>query len=97
MEAKNSNVYLLHFEKPLHHAKHYVGCTKDVEKRLERHRKAPTPKIMQALKKKGIDFRLARVWKGKGKHFERRIKNRKEAPALCPICNPSKAMLKANY
>jgi hypothetical protein len=41
--------------------------------------------ITRALHEKGIGFVIARVWPG-DKKFERRLKNRKEAPRLCPIC-----------
>ena len=94
---KNYTCYLLHFDRPLCHAKHYIGCTMDVEKRLELHRKNPGPRILQVLKEKGIGFQLVRTWNCKDKHFERRLKNRKEAPCLCPICNPDTWNLKANY
>lgn len=32
-----STIYLLHFDKPLHHAKHYLGLADDLEARLARH------------------------------------------------------------
>jgi predicted GIY-YIG superfamily endonuclease len=31
------SIYLLHFDKPLHHAKHYLGLADDLEARLARH------------------------------------------------------------
>lgn len=37
----------------------------------------------------GIPWQLARTWDG-GRSLERKLKNRKCAPRLCPICYPSK-------
>lgn len=37
----------------------------------------------------GIPWQLARTWDS-DHSVERRLKNRHEAPRLCPICNPAK-------
>jgi hypothetical protein len=42
-------------------------------------------KITQAAHARGIPFVIARTWQG-DRSFERKIKNRKEGPRLCPIC-----------
>jgi hypothetical protein len=39
------------------------------------------------VKQAGGSFRLARTWTG-GRDRERAIKNRHEAPRLCPVCSP---------
>lgn len=85
-------VYLLHFDAPLGdvnnprgQARHYIGTAHDVGIRLRQHRKGYGAKIMQALRERGIDFQLARTWEG-GFDLERRLKRRKNAPRLCPIC-----------
>ena len=43
----------------------------------------------------GINWRLARVWEGDqaDRIFERKLKNRKNASRLCPICNPNAVRL----
>jgi hypothetical protein len=40
---------------------------------------------MQVIKEAGGTFRLARTWPG-GRSRERELKNRRDAPRLCPIC-----------
>jgi predicted GIY-YIG superfamily endonuclease len=97
MKRKTSNVYLIHFESPLCHARHYIGATDDVDARLERHRKGAGANILRVCNEKGIAYKIARVWKNKPIGFERLLKCRKEAPALCPVCNPTTAHLKATY
>jgi hypothetical protein len=42
---------------------------------------------MEVINDAGITWQLARTWPG-GRDRERAIKNRHEAPRLCPICTP---------
>jgi len=80
-------VYLLHFEKKLKHAQHYIGYTsKPLEERLSTHRKGNGSSLVKAFLSQGIDFVVARVWEGKDGNFERSLKNRKKARLLCPVC-----------
>lgn len=87
------SIYLLHFDRPFKHAKHYVGWTEDdtLEPRLEDHRRCRGSRLMAAVVQAGIDFSLARLWRG-DRHLERRIKRMKATPQLCPICNPKTAL-----
>jgi len=78
-------VYLIHFDRPLSHAKHYLGFTEDITSRLEAHAAGQGARLMQVLKERGITWRLARTWDG-DRRLERQLKNRKESPRLCPIC-----------
>ena len=81
-------VYLLHFDSPYKHARHYVGYTKDLSARLEAHASGQGARLLEVITGAGIGFQLARTWQGTRKD-ERRIKNRKEAPRLCPLCHQS--------
>jgi len=82
---KQERVYLLHFKKPLYHARHYIGVASDLEVRLHQHGLAHGAKLMQAVKRAGISWELARVWVG-GRELERALKLQHNAPKLCPIC-----------
>lgn len=97
------SVYLLHFDQPYQgrrrnaHARrvqvvsHYIGFTQyDIEVRLDDHASGRGARLMQVIAEAGITFQLARVWQA-GRAFERRLKNRKRARKLCPICNPNAA------
>ena len=86
----NKVIYLIHFDRPLAHAKHYMGSTKNLEERLACHRGggADSARLMQVIRELKIPWRLARTWPG-GRKAERRLKNLKNAPRLCPICNPN--------
>lgn len=85
-------IYLLHFSKPYKHAKHYLGyvdgnsyqCIVD---RLEKHRNGTGAKLTKVVSEAGIDLELVRFWCNVDRNFERSLKNRKNTPRLCPICN----------
>ncbi len=79
-------IYLLHFEKPFKHAKHYLGFTDDLERRIERHKRGDGSKLIAAVVKANIGFVLARVWPEGDRNFERKLKNGKNTPRLCPLC-----------
>lgn len=87
-------IYLLHFETPLKHARHYLGFTEMVgglDARLAKHSSGHGARLMAAVSQAGIGFVLARTWKDGDRNYERHLKNSKNTPRLCPICNP-KAM-----
>lgn len=79
-------VYLLHFETPLHHARHYLGVTRrGLGIRLVEHYSGRGAKLMAAVVAVGIEVRLARTWPA-GRDGERALKRWKKNPALCPLC-----------
>lgn len=83
-------VYLLHFDKPYKHARHYIGYADRLKARLQHHEQGTGARLMQVLKENGITWQLARVWKKQDRHFERSLKNKKCTPKLCPICRDHK-------
>ena len=89
-----SVVYLLHLDKPLRHARHYVGLADDLDARLERHASGQGARMLAVCVERGIGWQLVRTWEG-GRRFERQLKNRKEALKLCPVCAGAKAMNRA--
>ncbi|MCB9053359.1 MAG: endonuclease [Lewinellaceae bacterium] len=85
-------VYIVHFERPLHHARHYVGQVdrpEQLEKRIQEHRAGRGARILEACNQRKILYRVVRTFKG-GRTKERALKNRKETPRYCPVCNPEK-------
>lgn len=78
-------VYLIHFEKPFKHSRHYTGFTDDLDARIADHRAGQGARLLQVVNDVGIAWRVARTWSGNRK-FERQLKNRKHAPSLCPVC-----------
>jgi len=81
-----TGVYLIHFEKPFEHARHYLGYADNIERRFKLHQKGRAARLTQVVTQSGIGLILARVWEGKDRNFERRLKNQNNGPRLCPIC-----------
>ncbi|MFN3597291.1 MAG: hypothetical protein ACK41D_08475 [Rubricoccaceae bacterium] len=76
-------VYLLRFDRPLGdperpgaHASYYIGSTPDARlvERLTEHWRRSDACIVRAARTSGRRFRLVRVWWGKGRPFERKLK-----------------------
>ena len=87
LDSEAGTVYMVHFDTPYKHARHYTGWTTDLNSRLEAHREGRGARLMEVIKDAGITWRLVRTWPGT-RDRERAIKNRHEAPKLCPECTP---------
>lgn len=80
-------VYLIHLDKKLSHAQHYIGYTDDnLDSRMERHRRGDGAKLLRAANRAGITWTVVRTWPDGNRSLERQLKRRKNAWRLCPIC-----------
>lgn len=68
-------------------AQHYLGWTNDLAARWQSHSLGHGSRFLAAAHRENIPFEIVRVWPG-GREFERRLKNRKNTPRLCPLCQP---------
>lgn len=80
-------VYLLHFERPYRHARHYMGSTANLSLRLDQHRAglSKAGRLPQVFAQHGIGFTLARTWDG-GRERERQLKQQGSHARKCPLC-----------
>lgn len=79
-------IYLIHLEPTYKQAGHYLGWTGNGwGTRLRQHLRGQGNPLVRAAVKAGSTVILARLWKG-DRNAERRLKNRKEGPRLCPVC-----------
>jgi hypothetical protein len=84
-------IYLLHFDAPFGHARHYGGFAEGdadgLAARLAQHGTPHGARLLLHVKAAGIGWRLVRTWRGT-RATERRLKgwSWKER---CPICTPS--------
>jgi predicted GIY-YIG superfamily endonuclease len=84
-------VYLIHFDQPFKHARHYIGYAEnDLEQRIEKHKSGFGAKLMRAVTNAGIEWKVVRVWNEGDRTFERKLKNWKKSSCLCPECTGSK-------
>jgi len=80
-------VYLIHFKEKLHHAQHYIGYVEsDLGQRITQHKSGRGARLLAAINEQGIEWNVVRIWRGASRSFERRLKNRKKARLLCPVC-----------
>lgn len=77
-------VYLIHFDEPFKHARHYLGYAKNLEKRLEHHRRGTGARLMRAIGPAQISWSVVRTWEGDG-NLEQKLK-RQHRRHLCPVC-----------
>ena len=80
-------VYLLHFDRPYEHARHYFGWSSNIEARVEAHRAGRGSRLCEVIRDAGIGFVVARIWRGATRAQERRL-SAYAATASCPICTP---------
>ena len=79
-------VYLIHFDTAYKHARHYIGFTDNLNKRLCAHSNGRGARLLQVIEEAGITYQIARIWEDGDRNLERKLKNRKKASGLCPIC-----------
>ena len=78
-------VYLLHFDQPYKHARHYTGWTDDLAARLARHAAGDGARLLAVVHAAGITWQLARTWEGP-RARERQLKRQGGASRHCPLC-----------
>ena len=79
-------VYLLHFDQPYKHARHYVGWTaRNVKRRLAEHEAGRGARLLAVVREAGIGWQLARMWPG-SRERERQIKRQGGHARKCPLC-----------
>lgn len=83
--SRVGTIYLLHFEKPYRHARHYLGWTDDVEARLKDHAAGRGARLLAVVASAGISWQLARVWDGT-RARERQLKRQGGLSRSCPLC-----------
>ncbi len=77
--------YLIHFDTPYKHARHYLGYSHDLAARLAAHQSGAGARLMEVINQAGITWQLARTWRG-GRDLESRLKRQHSGVKLCPIC-----------
>jgi hypothetical protein len=80
-------VYLVCFDAPFGHARHYLGWAGpgNLTARLSHHAAGTGANLLRHVARAGISWELVRTWPG-DRHLERRLKNRGGHARLCPTC-----------
>ena len=85
MPSRIGTVYLLHFDRPYRHARHYLGWAADLDSRLTEHAAGTGARLPAVVRTAGIGWTLARTWTGT-RARERQLKRQGGAARRCPLC-----------
>lgn len=82
-----SVLYLIHFERPYWHARHYLGFSQfgKAERRFAAHVAGRGGPLTRAVVAAGIKLTLAAVWEG-DRTQERKWKRDSHLKRRCPVC-----------
>jgi len=86
MRGERGTVYLIHFHRAYHHARHYLGWTADLSERIDRHASGNGSPLVRAVTAAGIGWTVVRTWVGVTRDFERHLHKTKAGPRFCPVC-----------
>ena len=87
---KDGTVYLLHFDKKIGNAQHYLGWTsREVVDRVQEHIDGTGAALPREASRRLIFPELVRTWVGTPL-LEKALKKRKNSRGLCPICRPER-------
>ena len=83
-------LYLLHFERKIAHAQHYLGCCREdrLETRLTEHARGHGAKLVAHAVRTENPIYLARVFPELGFESEKAVKRNSHFKNLCPVCCP---------
>lgn len=83
-------VYVLHFDPPYQHARHYIGYTPDPThtRRVREHMEMGTKgsPLVRAALQAGCEVVVAAVYPGAGRDYEAWLKARRDTRRWCPTC-----------
>ena len=80
-------LYLLHFDRPYKHARHYLGFAEDEEtlrSRLEEHKHGRGARLVEVITLAGIGFTVSAILPGDYEEWHRL--KRAHRDRMCPIC-----------
>lgn len=77
--------YLLHFDRKVHGAQHYLGYSVHITRRLRQHLDGAGARLVRQALRAGIGVELVRVWATADRQQERVLKVR-TPKSYCPKC-----------
>lgn len=83
-------IFLLHFTKPYHHCRHYLGCSKMDYNQWIISQVSAGGGVLPAAYEAGVGLELAYEWPDGDMRLMRMIKRQNNAARYCPICKEEK-------
>jgi len=90
-------LYLLHFEPPCKHARHYLGYARCINKRVSRHIAGNGSGLVRAAVQAGCSVTVVRTFDGGGNAESDLKRSYRSQTRLCPACNPNATRLAKVY
>jgi predicted GIY-YIG superfamily endonuclease len=78
--------YLLHFDRPIHRAQHYLGWSTNITARVALHQRGKGARLVAQALSAGIGVDLVRVWPEVDRAKERALKRGSGPKGHCPTC-----------
>jgi predicted GIY-YIG superfamily endonuclease len=78
--------YLLHFERVVHGAQHYLGWSVDIARRVRTHLNGRGARLVRQALRAGVVVELVRVWPSADRKQERLMKKGRAPKRYCPKC-----------
>lgn len=88
--ANAGTLYLLHFDRPFGHARHYLGFSTDLDARLAAHASGRGANLLRHVRAAGIGWTLVKTWSCKTRVDERRMHTNGHA-TRCPVCRATRS------
>ena len=86
-KKRTYTAYLLHFDRPYKHARHYIGITAGpLPERIAAHRNGDGANLTRVIRRAGINFIVARAWPNVPRFTELKLKKQGGASRMCPVC-----------
>lgn len=79
--------YLLHFDRTIHGAQHYLGYSVHITRRLREHLSGAGARLVRQALRAGITVELVRVWTTSDRTHERALKRVRAPKGYCPKCH----------
>src|SRR5262245_13452383 len=86
-------IYLIHFDRPYRHARHYLGFVRteaELEGRIAKHRNGSGARLLAVVNAAGIAWDVVRTWADGDRSRERQIKDTRCVPDYCPVCRAAR-------
>ncbi len=83
---KVGRIFRVHMARALHGARHYLGFSTDVPRRVKRHKAGRGAPLLGEATRRGIPWRVVRTWRKKDGYFEQELKRGHALARLCPMC-----------
>ena len=78
--------YLLHFDRKIHGAQHYLGYSVHITRRLRQHLDGAGARLVRQALRAGITVELVRIWTTDDRTQERALKKTRTPKSYCPKC-----------